>query len=73
LTEKLFVILSAVLIGSISATMSALPLLISPQPSSLWIWLPSVALLVLVTGLLSTIVAIKLALKNNLITSLSGE
>jgi len=73
LTEKLFVILSAVLIGSISATMSALPLLISQQHSNLWIWLPSVALLVILTGFLSTIVAIRLALKNNLITSLSGE
>ena len=73
LTEKFFIILSAVLIGSVSATMSALPLLISPQPSKLWIWLPSVALLVLFTGFLSTIAAIKLALKNNLIASLSGE
>jgi hypothetical protein len=73
LTEKLCLILAAVSIGTIPATLSAFPILLSSQNSSLWIWLPMVSLLVLISGLISIVFATRHALKNNLIYSLSGE
>ena len=73
LTEKLFVVLSSVLIGIIPGTMSALPFLITSSHSGLWIWLPSVSLLVITCGILSASIAIRLALKNNLATSMAGD
>jgi ABC-type antimicrobial peptide transport system permease subunit len=73
LTEKNFVILSSVLIGIIPGTMSAFPFLIASSHSGLWIWLPSVSFLIISCGIISASIAIRLALKNNLITSLVRE
>ncbi len=70
LTEKLMVILAAVIIGSVPATISAIPILLASQHSGLWIWLPAVTFIVLLSGFLSGILALRLALKNNLIRSL---
>jgi hypothetical protein len=69
-TEKLLMILAAVLTGAIPATVSAIPVLLSQHQSNLWIWLPAVTLLVLVSGYISVSMAVRLALKNNLIRSL---
>ncbi len=73
LTEKLIIICLAVIIGTIPAAWSALPFLISTQHSGLWIWLPAVSFLVLISGSISGVLAIRYALKDNLIHSLSGD
>lgn len=73
MTEKLTLIAGAVLAGIIPATVSAWPILISSQHASLWIWLPAIALLVIFCGLLCSFIAIRLAMKQNLIFSLRGE
>ncbi|MEI7422983.1 MAG: ABC transporter permease [Prolixibacteraceae bacterium] len=73
LTEKLTLIAGSVLAGMLPAAVSALPILISSQHNSLWIWLPAIAFLVILSGLLCSFFSIRLALKQNLIASLRGE
>ena len=73
LIEKLALIAAAVFAGILPAAISALPILISSQPTSLWIWLPSIALVVLISGIICSFIAIKLALKQDLTVSLRSE
>ena len=72
-TEKLLLIVASILIGIIPGTLSALPFLISSPHSGLWIWLPSVSLVVLIFGLISVSMAIKMALRNQLAAALQGS
>jgi ABC-type antimicrobial peptide transport system permease subunit len=73
LIEKLALIAAAVFAGILPAAISALPILISYQPNNLWIWLPSIALVVLISGIICSFIAIKLALKQDLSVSLRSE
>jgi ABC-type antimicrobial peptide transport system permease subunit len=73
LTEKLFLMVVSVLIGLIPAVLSALPSLISTIYSNLWIWIPAISLLVILSGIFFSFVAIRMALKQNLVQSLRNE
>ena len=73
LTEKLVLIAAAIFAGLLPAAISALPILLSSQHATLWIWLPAIAMLVFSSGLVCSFIAIKLALKQNLIVSLRNE
>jgi len=73
LTEKIFLMIISVLIGIIPAMLSGLPTLTSTLYSGLWIWLPIIALLVIISGTLWSILAINIALKRNLIQALRNE
>lgn len=73
LTEKLFLMLIAVVIGIIPSILSGLPSLMSSIYSGLWVWLPAIALLVIISGTICSIVAIHLALKSDLIQALRNE
>lgn len=71
--EKLFLMVVSVLIGLIPAVLSALPSLISTIYSNLWIWIPTISVLVILSGVLFSFVAIHMALKQNLVQSLRNE
>lgn len=73
LIEKLILISAAVLAGIIPATVSALPLLISHQSTQLWIWLPTVAILVFVCGVFCSLIAVRTALSKDLTNSLRND
>ena len=73
LTEKLFLMLVSVLIGIVPAILSALPSLMSSLYSGLWIWLPAISILVILSGTIFSFVAIRLALKRNLVEALRNE
>jgi len=65
--------LISVLIGMVSALLSALPSLMSSLYSGLWIWIPAIALLVIISGTIWNILAIRLALKYDLIQALRND
>ncbi|MFY9152270.1 MAG: ABC transporter permease [Prolixibacteraceae bacterium] len=71
--EKLFVMLVSVIIGIIPAVLSALPSLLSSLYSNLWVWLPAIAILVIVSGAIFSFVAIRMALKQNLVQALRND
>ena len=71
--EKMLLIITAVVVAVIPAIISALPLLSSAAHSNLWIWLPSVSMLVIGSGLLFCLLAIRIAFRINPIASLRGE
>lgn len=73
LTEKLFLMLIAVLIGIIPAILSALPSLMSSLYSGLWIWIPGISLLVIVSGTIWSMWAIRLAMQRDLVYALRNE
>jgi ABC-type antimicrobial peptide transport system permease subunit len=73
LKEKLFLMIVSVLIGIIPAILSGLPSLLSSLYAELWIWLPAIALLVIFSGALWTIMAVRLALKWDLIQALRND
>lgn len=73
LKEKLFLMVVSVLIGIIPAILSGLPSLLSSLYAELWVWLPIITLLVIISGTLWTVMAVRLALKRNLIQSLRNE
>ncbi|HET6559606.1 MAG TPA: ABC transporter permease, partial [Prolixibacteraceae bacterium] len=73
LTEKLFLMLISVVIGIVPAMLSGLPTLLSSLYSGLWIWLPGIALLVIISGTIWNVLAIRLALKRDLIQALRNE
>jgi ABC-type antimicrobial peptide transport system permease subunit len=71
--EKLFLMLVSVLIGLIPAVLSGLPTLISSLYASLWIWVPSISIVVILSGAIFSFVAIRLAFKQNLLQALRNE
>lgn len=73
LKEKLFLMIVSVLIGIVPAILSGLPSLMSSLYAGLWIWLPIIALLVIISGTLWTILAVRIVLKRDLIQALRNE
>lgn len=73
ITEKLFMMLISVIIGIVPAMLSGLPTLLSSLYSGLWIWLPGIALLVIISGTIWNVLAIRLALDRDLIQALRNE
>ena len=71
--EKLFLMIVSVLIGLIPAVLSGLPTLISSLYASLWIWLPAISVLVILSGAVFSFVAIRMAFKQNLVQALRNE
>lgn len=71
--EKMVLIIIAVIVAVIPAMISALPLFGSATHANLWLWLPSVSMLVIVSGSLFSLLAIRFALRINPIGSLRGE
>ncbi|MDO9613586.1 MAG: hypothetical protein Q7J86_03555, partial [Bacteroidota bacterium] len=65
--EKLFLMIVSVLIGLIPAVLSGLPTLMSSLYASLWIWLPAISVLVILSGAVFSFVAIRWAFKQNLV------
>jgi hypothetical protein len=73
LSEKLFIMIVSVLIGLVPAVLSGLPSLISSVYSNLWIWLPAISILVILSGTIFSLVAIRLAFKQNLVQALRND
>ncbi|HCY43180.1 MAG TPA: hypothetical protein DHV48_17900 [Prolixibacteraceae bacterium] len=71
--EKLFLMTASVLIGMIPAVLSGLPTLISSLYASLWIWLPAISILVILSGTIFSFVAIRMAFRQNLVQALRNE
>jgi len=71
--EKLFVMVVSVIIGIIPAVISALPSLMSSLYSNLWVWLPAISVLVILSGAVFSLVAIRMALKQNLVQALRND
>lgn len=71
--EKLFLMIVSVFIGLIPAVLSGLPTLISSLYASLWIWLPAISVLVILSGAVFSFVAIRMAFKQNLVQGLRNE
>jgi len=71
--EKLFLMTFSILIGLIPAVLSGLPTLMSSLYASLWIWLPAISVLVILSGAMFSLVAIKMAFKQNLVKALRNE
>lgn len=71
--EKLFLMLVAVLIGLIPAVLSGLPTLLSSLYANLWIWLPAISVLVILSGTIFSLIAIRLAFRQNLVQALRNE
>lgn len=73
LTEKLILISVSVFAGVIPATISAIPIFLSTQPTTLWIWLPGISILVIISGLCFGFIALRSALRNELVKSLRND
>jgi ABC-type antimicrobial peptide transport system permease subunit len=71
--EKLFLMIVSVLIGLIPAVLSGLPTLMSSLYASLWIWLPAISVLVILSGSIFSLVAIRRAFRQNLLQALRNE
>ncbi|MBL7970664.1 MAG: ABC transporter permease, partial [Prolixibacteraceae bacterium] len=71
--EKLFLMLVAVLIGLFPAVLSGLPTLLSSLYANLWIWLPAISVLVILSGTIFSLIAIRLAFRQNLVQALRNE
>jgi len=53
--------------------LSGLPTLISSLYASLWIWIPAISVLVILSGTIFSFVAIRMAFKQNLVQGLRNE
>ena len=73
LREKLFLMIVSVLTGLIPAVLSALPSLMSSLYAGLWIWLPAISVLVILSGAAFSFVAIRMVFKQNLVQALRNE
>ena len=71
--EKLFLMIVSVLIGLIPAVLSGLPTLMSSLYANLWIWLPAISVLVILSGAIFSFVAIRMAFKQNLVQALRND
>ena len=73
MSEKLFLMIVSVLIGLIPAVFSALPSLISSLYSNLWIWVPAISVLVILSGAIFSFTAIRMTFRQNLVQALRNE
>ena len=73
IVERLLLILASVLIGIIPALLSSLPSLTSPLYASLWVWPPVILLLIILSGLAGSYIAIKMAFRQKLAVTLRNE
>ena len=73
LGEKLLLMLVSVLIGLIPAIFSGLPSLISTVYANLWVWLPAISVLVILSGTIFSLIAIRMVFKQNLVQALRNE
>jgi ABC-type antimicrobial peptide transport system permease subunit len=71
--EKLFLMIVSVVIGLIPAILSGLPTLMSSLYANLWIWLPAISVLVILSGAIFSFVAIRMAFKQNLVGALRND
>lgn len=71
--EKFFLMIVSVLIGLIPAVLSGLPTLLSSLYAGLWIWLPAISVLVILSGTIFSLIAIRMAFKQNLVGALRNE
>ncbi len=71
--EKLFLMIVSVLIGLIPAVLSGLPTLMSSLYANLWIWLPAISVLVILSGAVFSFVAIRMVFRQNLVKALRNE
>jgi Na+-transporting NADH:ubiquinone oxidoreductase subunit NqrE len=71
--SKFLLMVVSVLIGLVPAVLSALPTLMSSLYASLWIWLPAISVLVILSGAVFSFVAIRMALRQNLVMALRNE
>jgi putative ABC transport system permease protein len=71
--EKFFLMIFSVFIGLIPAVLSALPSLVSSLYGNLWIWLPGIAVLVLLSGTIFSLLAIQMVFRQNLLQALRNE
>lgn len=73
MSEKLFLMIVSVLIGLVPAVLSALPSLISAVYFNLWIWLPTISIMVILSGAIFSFVAIHMVFRQNLVQGLRNE
>ena len=73
LREKLFLMIFSVFLGLIPAILSGLPTLLSSLYAGLWIWLPAISILVILSGTIFSLIAIRMAFKQNLVQALRNE
>ncbi len=73
INEKLFLMFVSVLTGLIPAVLIALPSLISSLYANLWIWLPAISVLIILSGAIFSFVAIRMAFRQNLVKALRNE
>ena len=71
--EKLFLMIVSVLIGLVPAVLSGLPTLMSLLYANLWIWLPVISILVILSGMIFSMVAIRMAFRQNLVQALRND
>jgi hypothetical protein len=72
---NIFMMLGALglLIGLIPAVLSGLPTRMSSFYASLWIWLPIILVLVILSGAVFSLVAIRLAFKRDFVQTLRNK
>jgi len=73
MNEKLFLMIVSVSIGLIPAILSGLPTLISSLYTNLWLWLPGISVLVILSGTIFSLIAIRMAFKRDLVKGLREE
>ncbi|MDP3644965.1 MAG: ABC transporter permease [Bacteroidota bacterium] len=71
--EKFFLMIVSVFIGLIPAVLSALPSLMSSLYSNLWVWLPAISVLVILSGAIFSFVAVRVAFRQNLVGALRND
>jgi putative ABC transport system permease protein len=71
--ERLFLIVLSVLAGIVPAVLSGLPTLTSSLYANLWIWLPIISGLVLLSGLAGSFMAIRIAINQNLVVAIRND
>jgi len=71
--EKFFLMLVSVFLGLIPAVLSGLPTLMSSLYASLWLWLPAIFVLVILSGTIFSFLAVRMAFKQNLVQALRNE
>ena len=71
--EKLFLMVVSVVIGIVPSVLAALPSLLSALYANLWIWLPVISGLVILSGMLFSVVAIRMAFRQNLVQALRND
>jgi hypothetical protein len=71
--ERLFLIMLSLVAGIVPAVLSGLPTLTSSLYADLWIWLPIISVLVLLSGHAGSYLAIRMAINQNLLVSIRND